>query len=48
MVDARREADFRAQNCINGKFTPNPLIRIFSEFSAGLPQRKHSRFIDRC
>jgi len=46
MVDARAARNFRAMVAINRKFTPNRIIRNFSEFSADLPQCKHLRFID--
>jgi hypothetical protein len=40
------QAHFFVFASINRKFTPNRIIRNFSEFSANLAQCKHLRFID--
>jgi len=48
MVDAPRPVRLCAAVAINRIFTPNQIIRIFSEFSSSLPQCKHLRFIDGC
>jgi hypothetical protein len=48
MVDAPELARPCMAAAINRIFTPNQIIRIFSEFSASLPQCKHLHFIDGC
>jgi hypothetical protein len=42
------KAHFSVHAIINRKFTSNQIIRLFSEFSANLPQCRHFRFIDGC